>query len=143
MLGGSGQLLEAGAAAELNWDLGAATLTYLGAHRNSRRESTDDINLGPFVEHRGGKTEATQNSHELRLSSAATQPLKWIAGLYTFNETQSTDAFFAGGALTFKLPYIYGKSDAVFGQATYSIAPELPLLLVIWKPSSWYGLPLP
>jgi iron complex outermembrane recepter protein len=129
VLGGDNVQVDDGVSAELNWNLGAATLTYIGAHRSSKSDNHDDINLGFLVEHRGGLLDAKQNSHELRLTSNDTQPLKWVAGLYYFNEAQTTDAFFAGGLLTFKFPHIYGKSQAVFGQATYSLKPELRLTL--------------
>lgn len=129
VLGTTSRQTEEGAAAELNWNLGPATLTYVGAHRTSKTQGTEDINLGFFVEHRGSSMKAAQNSHELRLSSNDTQPLKWVAGLFTFDESQATDAFFAGGLLGFKLPNIQGKSTAVFGQGTYSLSPALRLTL--------------
>jgi len=128
-LGGTAQQTEEGAAAELNWNLGPATLTYVGAHRTSKSRNSEDINFGFLVEHRGGTTKAAQDSHELRLSSNDNGNLKWVAGVFTFEETQATDSFFAGGLLGFKLPYINGKSNAVFGQATYSVMPDLRFTL--------------
>lgn len=129
VLAGNNRQVDGGASVEANWNLGAATLTYLGAHRTSDSKNNEDINLGPFVEHRGGDLKAKQDSHELRVTSNEAAPLKWVGGLYHFDEKQAADSFFAGGLLGFHFPNIEGKSDAAFGQATYSLLPELRLTL--------------
>ncbi len=106
-----------GMKAELNWDLGATRLTYLGAIRSNERKNvvdrdgTDQIprvaDLCRFnppsipctaaVGPRTGNYAVTDQvadsfSHELRLASLySDSPWEWLVGLYYFEESQDTD----------------------------------------------------
>lgn len=104
--------------AELNADLGFATLTVIPAYRHVKYEA---FGHSGFVV--GQASDTDQTSLELRLSNANDQ-LKWVAGLYYFREKgdakatiiaspfiQDTEIFFAPRT----------KSYAAFGEATYSI----------------------
>jgi iron complex outermembrane receptor protein len=116
-----------GVSAEWNYDLGAATFTYLGAHRTKSKENTA-IDLGGFgASASSGFNETSQNSHELRLSSNAGGAWKWVGGLYFFNETQEAYSAFGNGVLVSYTPAFESKSQAAFGQATYALNDALRL----------------
>ncbi|WP_306397266.1 TonB-dependent receptor [Telluria beijingensis] len=75
-------------------------------------------------------------SHELRLNSTGNGPLRWVAGLYAFDEdidqsmTHYTYAVTPGGPRTITVPYlphVNNKSKAAFGQATYSLRDDTRL----------------
>jgi iron complex outermembrane receptor protein len=136
---GVGRKTTNGVAAELNWDIGVATLTYLGGHRNF-----DDDHLVNFYyrvapgyalgvhENFAGTT--TQNSHEVRIASNDAGPLKAQAGLYYFRE-ESNQLYAFRDLEPLGLPPYYvfpdgptvARSRAVFGQATYSLTQRLRL----------------
>jgi iron complex outermembrane recepter protein len=112
-----------GVNAELNWQLGFATLTVLPAYRYT------SLNYGTLP---GGfvfgedPEISNQKSLEVRLSNN-TDFVKWVAGLYYFNEDQLQDAVVPVGVIQ---NYTIGEvpkteSYAGFGQATISLAPSL------------------
>lgn len=114
-----------GARLEWNQSLGFATLTYLGAHRH-RDVASSSSELGQFgnsFSFTNGNAE--QTSHELRLSSNETGPWKWVAGAYAYDESQDDYASFSNGVLTSTVPNYESRSRALFGQATYALAPSL------------------
>lgn len=106
-----------GLRAELNWDLGATALTYLGAVRSNQRKNRVDrdgtdiipsvadlcrfnpppvpcaVTVGPSTGNLAITDQVADSfSHELRLSSNyADSPWEWILGLYYFEEEQDTD----------------------------------------------------
>jgi len=123
--------------AELNWDLGAATLSWLGAHRsfdhdylyNFYYRVTPAIALGvrqPFSVHYG------QDSHELRLATNGTGPVSAQGGVYWFRERARDVYYFRDLQLVGLPPYyvfsndpVESRSKAVFGQATLRVADGL------------------
>lgn len=123
---------------ELKTSLGFADLTYQLARMKGELDS--DINgvyFGfPIVIL--SKGDSTSTSHELRLNSVGNGPLKWVAGAYLFDEdihrVSSYNTFITApfGAFTVRVPFdidVNNKSKALFGQATYALAPQTRLTL--------------
>jgi iron complex outermembrane recepter protein len=122
--------VEQGVMGELNVDLGAATLTYVGSYRKSDRTEFSNFADGPVTADFYGKY--WQTSHELRLALGGEGPLKAQVGAYYFKE-RSGIAFFLNNLLgpntRFGFPQdpTIAENKSVFGQATYEIAPDLRL----------------
>lgn len=124
--------------AEYKTDLGFGELTYQLARLTSRIDgSGNGIYFGfPIV--LKGQGDSTATSHELRLNSTGSGPLRWVAGAYLFDEditrVSSFNTFITApfGAFTVTLPFdiaVNNKSRALFGQATYSITPDTRVTL--------------
>jgi iron complex outermembrane receptor protein len=114
---------------EANYDFDWATLTYLGGHRemdvNTVTENLASDNHRPTYQTQDNWSE----TQELRLG-ADSGKLKWVTGLYTFKEKSATDTRILqanGNYLAFFQPYIFSRSVAAFGQATYSVTDRLRL----------------
>jgi iron complex outermembrane receptor protein len=108
-----------GIAVDMEWDLGFATLSFIPAYREA---PTNFLTYSPgfaFDDHEADK----QLSVEARLSHQ-TDALKWVAGIYYFNENQN---FYANvdqglvGELNIHTPLINDDSYAAFGEATYTL----------------------
>ncbi|MDQ2819663.1 MAG: TonB-dependent receptor [Pseudomonadota bacterium] len=130
-----------GVGADLTWKLGAATVSYLG----SRRHFDDDFLTNYY--YRVAPTLAlgvreyftgayTQDSHELRIASAASAVLSGQAGLYYFRE-KSTVLYGFRDLEPLGLPPYYvfphgpnvARSKAIFGQGTWRVTDALRLTL--------------
>lgn len=126
-----------GVSADLTWDLGAATLYYLGAHRSYSHDALANFyyRVAPTLalgvrENFSG--DYAQNSHELRLATNGDGPLSAQAGLYYFRE-QSSQTYTFRDLAPLGLPPYYlfqngptiASSKAVFGQATYHVTDKL------------------
>jgi iron complex outermembrane receptor protein len=123
---------------EFKTRVGAVDMTYQLA---SMRLYLDQVNNGiyfgfPFTNPLSGDSKAL--SHELRFNSTGTGPLRWVAGLYYFNETIHRDSTFNTfisapfGAFTVTQPFnsiITNKSNAAFGQLTYDLRSDTRLTL--------------
>ncbi|WP_083941327.1 TonB-dependent receptor [Pseudoduganella violaceinigra] len=134
---GYGHKTMSGVGAELSWDLGQATLNYLGSHRNNRHDFLANfyyrVQPGLAIgvhENFGG--EQQQDSHELRLSTNGAGPLKAQGGLYYFSEESHQLYVFRDLQLVNQPPYYVfphgpaiARSKAAFGQLTYSVTPVL------------------
>jgi iron complex outermembrane receptor protein len=121
---------------EFKTRVGAVDVTYQLA---SMRLYLDQVNNGiyfgfPFVNALTGDSRAL--SHELRFNSTGTGPLRWVAGLYYFNETILRDSVYNTyitapfGSFTVSQPFdarITNKSQAAFGQLTYSLRSDTRL----------------
>jgi iron complex outermembrane receptor protein len=108
-----------GLSADVEADLGFATLTVIPAYRSS---SSDYINYLPgFL--LDVTDEAEQWSLETRLASNTGSPLQYVLGAFYFKEEQDAVNFFAQGRLATTLftPHLETESLAVFGQATHSL----------------------
>ena len=119
--------------AEFKKGLGFAELTYqLATMKSKVDEVQNGIYFGfPFRGEVPGSADST--SHELRLNSLGTGPLRWVAGLYAFDEkihrgtaykTFITAPF---GAFTVNVPFnidVHNQSKAAFGQLTYALQPQ-------------------
>lgn len=123
---------------EFKTRLSFADLTYQYAYMKGEIDgSGNGIYFGfPIVI--TGKGDSTSNSHELRLNSNDNGPLKWVAGVYLFDETihrkNGFNTFITApfGSFTVVLPFdieVKNKSAAAFGQATYSLSPATRLTL--------------
>ena len=126
-----------GLAAELTWQLGPATLYYLGSHRqfdndflvNYHYRVAPGFAIGVHENFNGSYT---QNSHELRIATNGQQALSAQAGLYYFRESSHDDYTFRDLQVLGLPPYYafpigptVSRSQAVFGQATYRVNDQL------------------
>jgi len=123
--------------ADLNWDLGPATLSWLGAHRsfdhdylyNFYYRVKPTIALGVRQPFSGNYH---QDSQELRLATNGSGPLSAQGGVYWFRERARDVYYFRDLQLAGLTPYyvfdndpVESRSKAVFGQATYRLADNL------------------
>ncbi len=121
---------EKGVMGELNYDMGFASLTYLGSYRESDRTEFSNFAGGPVSADFVGKY--WQTSHELRLAFGGDGPLQAQVGAYYFKE-KSGIAFFLNNLLgpntRFGFPQdpTIAENKSVFGQATFEIAPDVKL----------------
>lgn len=123
-----------GLAAEFTANTGFGEFTYLGAYRTFDRNNASST--GAVIS--GTDSKFSQTSHEFRLASTGKSALTWVAGVYLFNEKGNIDAFArfpAPLSATLVAPIqqrfnqdpVNSKSNAVFGQATYSVTPAMRL----------------
>jgi iron complex outermembrane receptor protein len=126
-----------GVGAEFTWNLGPATLHYLGAHRefdldfltNYIYRVTPSTTLGVRQVYTGAQR---QDSHELRLATNGDGALSAQAGLYWFDERSHSNYAFRD-LMPIGLPPYYAypsdptlaKSRAAFGQLTYRVTGRL------------------
>ena len=127
---GSQERRARGLLADLSWNLGPATLHYLGSHRELDQYMVNNfyyrinprIALGVINTYDG---ENSQDSQELRLATNGDGPISAQAGLYYFSESSDTTYSFQGlRALGVAPYYTYplateARSRAVFGQLTW------------------------
>jgi len=111
--------------AELNIDLGGATVTFIPAYRDS---SSDYLTYTPGFYYDSAQT-SKQQSYELRIGNDG-ERLKWVAGLYYFDEKQTE--YYELQAIPIQQSIVNmelsTKAYAAFGEATFSITPELRLI---------------
>lgn len=115
--------------AEINYDLGFATLTFLPAYRSTEDHTFNYASGEPL-----GDVESTQSqSYELRLARS-TELFKFTGGFFYFDEHNSVNAstFFSPiiSALDTRivLPGLGTKSYAGFGQTAFSVTDTLRLI---------------
>jgi iron complex outermembrane receptor protein len=114
--------------ADLEWDLGFANLSLLPAFLHT--DANDRFyNSGPTSV--AQSVQADQPSVELRLASSGDGPLKWIAGFYYQEESQSSLGYYEGTSPVPLLINNWGDvtdtSYAGFAQATYSLTDNFRL----------------
>ena len=111
-----------GASLEMNAKLGFATLTFIPAYRQQDQFAIYFSTDFQYVERFAG----SQTSGELRLSNSSPM-LKWVAGLFYFNEKQAQvftgDNRLIGGSFDSNR-----DAYAAFGEATVSVTPKLRLI---------------
>jgi iron complex outermembrane receptor protein len=122
-----------GLSAELTVNTGIGALTYIGAHRTL---SLNDFSWAGVESVYANATYHSinsydQTSHELRLASHS-GPVKTIAGLYWFKEEGKihfdvSNVTPGPGVLNFTQNPMKSASKAAFGEATYSVTPQLNL----------------
>jgi iron complex outermembrane receptor protein len=109
--------------AELEADLGFATLTILPAYRKA---DLSERNYPAGLRYTIPGTDAEQTSLELRLANTS-DALTWVLGGYLFDENQDTEQRIFQGqfqdTIVYALPRI--RSYAAFGQATLSLTDRL------------------
>jgi iron complex outermembrane receptor protein len=111
--------------AELNADLGFATLTVLPAFRHM---NYDDLNYLAFIIDQ--QSNSDQRSVEVRLASQ-NDFIKWVGGLYYFNEKLTANTTVDASDLIQHVGHQFlptTKSYAAFGQATLSVTDALRLI---------------
>jgi iron complex outermembrane receptor protein len=127
-----------GLSADLSWDLGPATVYYLGSHRkldqairqNYYYRVAPTLALGVVNDYDGHNE---QDSHELRIATDEGGPLSAQAGLYYFSEDSNTSYAFQGLRPVGLPPYYSfplhtrAQSKAVFGQLTWRVLDALRL----------------
>jgi iron complex outermembrane receptor protein len=117
------------ASLELNWNLGPATLTVLPAVRKvSNRYVAYPLITYDSAEN--GPETSLAKSLEIRLGNSSPS-LKWVAGLYAFDEAQDAGTSGTAGAIIGKslnTYHIETASRAAFGQLTYSVSDALRLI---------------
>ncbi len=127
-----------GLSADLSWDLGPATVYYLGSHRkldqairqNYYYRVAPTVALG-VINNYDGHNE--QDSQELRIATNGSGPLSAQAGLYYFSEDSNTSYAFQGLQPVGLPPYYsfplhtQAQSRAVFGQLTWRVLDALRL----------------
>lgn len=109
-----------GVSAQVDGDMGFATLTVIPAWRKSKADFR--TYLPGF---RGEiSDDAEQMSLEARLTSAKDQRLRYVLGAFFFNEQQKTLNYFRQGRLstTRFAPQLKTQSLAAFGQLTFDLA---------------------
>jgi iron complex outermembrane receptor protein len=122
---------------ELNWDLGPATLSWIGSHRDYdhayQYNFYDRLVPGFAIGVRQSLTaHYVQDSHELRLATSGSGPLTAQAGVYWFRE-RARDNYDFRDLEVVRLPphYVFDNDPvvslarAVFGQATYRLTDTL------------------
>ena len=129
-----------------DWELSAATLTYLFGYETVETFSRGDVDGGagaaflptgstpgliPFpAESADGIDDHQQITHELRLSNGEDADLRWTAGLYAFNEEVDISSYsydtLAGGVENGSA-FQTQKTDslAVFGSLAYDLTDSL------------------
>ena len=123
---------------EFKTTLGAVGMTYQIARFDTEiDELQNGVYFGfPFTGDVNGKSHST--SHELRFDNGGTGRLRWVAGLYKFDETidrQTTYSTYVTapfGQFTVLVPYlphITNASKAIFGQATYSLRDDTRVIV--------------
>lgn len=106
------------ASAQMDWDLGFATLTLLPAYRHS-----DIYGLSYDAQLQVMSETANEETMEARLSHSG-DAVKWVAGLYYFDEHNPGQIHIDVGptVLYTEIPYNpRGTSEAAFGEATFSV----------------------
>lgn len=115
-----------GISAEIQGDLGFATLTVVPAYRRS--DNRYDGYAPGFLTRTDEVSK--QTSLEARLSSNGNSAFQYVVGAYYFKENQDALNFFNQGNIsTAKFtPNLSTKSFAVFGQGTYNLTSSLRLV---------------
>jgi iron complex outermembrane receptor protein len=111
--------------AELNWDLGPATLTFIPAYRDTTPKY---LTYTPGFRFDTAETSKEQ-SYELRLSNESDR-VKWVTGLYYFNEDQTQHYVLQAIPIQqSQVDTTLGtKSKAIFGEATFSVTDAFRLI---------------
>ena len=112
--------------ANLDIDLGAANLTFIPAYRNTSG-LVSDLYAGLLLRH--GRDLSKEQSYELRLGKD-TNTLKWVTGLYYFNEAQTQQYNLQAIPIqesTVNTP-LHTRSYAAFADVTYSLTEAFRLI---------------
>ena len=114
--------------AEVNYSFDSVDLTYIGASYESQVNFGLDFDRSTvFMDPLDIDNTSDQMSHEIRLASSDDGRLQWLAGAYFLDEdaarfTELGIARFAGLVSRTEIPTYNVKSNAVFGQGTYSVS---------------------
>ncbi|MBX5461950.1 MAG: TonB-dependent receptor [Steroidobacteraceae bacterium] len=111
--------------AQLDADLGPATLTFIPAYRDT---DIAYLTYTPGFWFRTNET-SKQQSYELRLANDGSV-LKWVAGLYYFDEDQTQLYHLQARPIQESMVNtpLFTRSYAAFGEVTYSLTDQLRLI---------------
>lgn len=111
--------------AELNINLEGATVTFIPAYRDT---AAAYLTYTPGFYYDTAET-SKQQSYELRVGNDGDR-LKWVAGLYYFDEQQTQRYELQAIPIQRSIAdtELSTKAYAVFGEATYSVTPEVRLI---------------
>lgn len=138
-----GQISESsGFSAEVNYDLGWASLTSITAVRDweiDEFNEADGVSLSNINDRNGTMAESTQESQEFRLFGSIGEKASYVAGLYYFHEEVDADGtVFVELALPFP-PFLNSATRAVrnvettnysvFGEATFDLTDKFSLIV--------------
>lgn len=133
-----------GAAITLEWDLPPFTVTSITAYEDAQRTMLEDTDRSPAEFLNGSfDAEAEQFSQELRFTSNGSGVLRWIGGLFYFEEDMQQYEGFAvndlgPGVVTGVSPFEEGlafisaqdtQSYSLFGELNYALSERLTLTL--------------
>jgi iron complex outermembrane receptor protein len=109
------------AAGSFDWQFNGFTVTdtpsFLYSHTNIL-EYLGEFDAIDLVEHH-------QLANELRATSTADSALKWLVGLYAYQDVASQVYILAGP--TYNVPHMNRQTVAPYGQVTYSVLPWMRL----------------
>jgi iron complex outermembrane recepter protein len=111
--------------AQLDWDLGFATMTIIPAYRHG---NTYDLDYDAQLQQISDKS--NQETFEARLSHSG-DIVKWVAGLYYFHEANPGQVHIDVGptVLFTRIEYVpSGHSEAAFGETTFTVAEGFRLI---------------
>ena len=115
-----------GVHAEVNWETGLGTLTFLPAYRDSQ---LNQLFNGPAF--RGGLIDEhdKQFSAELRLAGKRLGPVDWLIGAYYFDEKiEGVQTFSQYTVQAYQAFTNDTKSQAVFGRLTFNLSEQFRLV---------------
>jgi outer membrane receptor protein involved in Fe transport len=112
--------------AQLNWNIGIGTLTYIPSYRTYETSGTVSAFNG-YIQQSGGTPDDSFVTHEVRLTSPDDSPLKWVVGGLSYrNELQSDihPRWAGSGATVWHQVIDRTVTDqGLFAEATYPVAP--------------------
>ena len=122
--------------AEVNYDFGNTTLTYLGAYLDTSVDLTMDFDRNDVLsDPLSVIVSSEQWSHEIRWASNGNETFDWLVGGFYFDEAalRATDiyiTFGSGARLNSQTvqPDFNVKSQAVFGQGTWHLSDAVDLV---------------
>ncbi|WP_262690049.1 TonB-dependent receptor [Kordiimonas aestuarii] len=129
-----------GIALDLTWDIAGVTVKSLNAYNESRSEIQIDLDMtdtAPKVEWSNFVDYKTYSS-ELQLLSRDTAALQWVAGLFYYTETSTTEAFFDADPAIFAahfteindpLPTLDSTAVGLYLNGNYQLSEKLELVL--------------
>jgi iron complex outermembrane receptor protein len=146
--------------AQMDYDLGFATLTVIPAYRYVANEYVT-FPISPYTDFAPGQPETSGSaSLEARLAHTAAgsyqagsslfSPLTWVVGAFAYQERQNQPQELSAGGQTFANATSYSDtrietlSGAVFGEGNYSVTDKWRIIAgarytVDYKQASWWG----
>ena len=109
-----------GGSGQADFDLGPATLTYIGGYKKKRNATATDGG-GTFIR---SFVNDEQHTEEARLASNSSSPLSWILGGYYYRGRNGSGLTFFGATI---VQDVVTTSYAAFGQTTYAISDQFRL----------------
>ncbi len=123
-----------GVEGEVNWDMGPATMTYIGSYREYHAAENLGIDVGAPITFNGTfDGDYKQQSHEVRFALNSDGPLKAQAGLYYFREESGialiliNTPFVPFPIFGFPQKPTIASSKAAYAQVTYGITDTVRL----------------